>query len=349
LVQTLSRCRSCGLPTPLVEMVEWLPGGTVAFKRLKAVRLTVIDKDLYDRLYGALSQQGSQENGPGFERQKKATRYIAGKVLKGVKARVIRYSVVMKRALETMERYSLLLGMGRIEVERIKIEAGGSLLLKMPFNRYLLSAGIMGVLEQIEGRAYTHRLSQMGEETFKLIMDVCEDDDYDEGDFEGMDLLSPAAPGEDELERCRQCGAPSALDSCNWDEIYGVIEDTRRDRRLAFIPCYMLAALKKAVGYSEKEVAEIMENASYSSTLEQLKSGEVPAGIEELLDGLPVKGWGQATAYDFEEGTWRVTVINPMDVSIITGWLRALYFFEMNREPRISLTEEGLMAGFVLE
>lgn len=349
MVQTLSRCRSCGLPKPLVEMVEWLPGGTMAFKRLKALRLAAIDKDLYDRLYGALSQQGLQENGLLFESQKKATRYIAGKVLKGVKARVIRYSVVMKRALETMERYSLLLGMGRIEVERIKIEAGGSLLLKMPFNLYLLSAGIMGVLEQIEGRAYSHRLAQIGEETFKLIMDVCEDDDYDEGDFEGMDLLSSVATGGDGLERCQQCGAPSALDYYNWDEIYGVIEDRRRGRRIALVPCYMLAAVKKASRYSENEVAEIMENAAYSSNLEQLKSGEEHAGIEDLVNELPLKGWGQATAYDAEEGTWKVTVTNPLDVSLITGWMRAIYFFEMNREPRISVKEEGYTAGFVLE
>ena len=349
MVQTLSRCRSCGLPKPLVEMVEWLPGGTVAFKRLKAVRLAVIEKDLYDRLYEAFSQQGHQGNGMVFESQKEATRYIAGKVLKGAKARIIRYSVVMKRALETMERYSLLLGMGRIEVERIKIEAGGSLLLKMPFNRYLLSAGIMGVLEQIEGRAYTHRLQQMEEEVFRLTMDVCEDDDYEVGDFEWMDLLSSEATGGDELERCRQCGAPSSMDSYNWDEIYGVIEDTRQGRRLAFIPCYTLAALKKTAGYKENEVAEIMENASYSCTLEHIKDAEYAAGIEELINGLPVKGWGQAAAFVDEEETWRVTVINPLDVSLITGWLRALYFFEMNREPRISVTEEKLTAGFVLE
>jgi hypothetical protein len=313
------------------------------------VRLAVIDKDLYDRLYRAFSQRESPGNGLVFENQKKATRYIAGKVLKGAKARIIRYSVVMKRALETMERYSLMLGMGRIEVERIKIEAGGSLLLKMPFNRYLLSAGIMGVLEQIEGRAYTHRLSQMEEETFKLIMDVCEDDDYEEGDFEWIHLLSPSTTGGDHLERCEQCGAPSSLDSYDWDEIYGVIKDTRQGRRLAFIPCYTLAALKKTAGYKPNEVAEIMENASYSSTLEQLKNAEDPAGIEELIDRLPVKGWGQADALAAEEEAWRVTVINPLDVSLITGWLRALYYFEMNREPRISVTEEELTAGFVLE
>jgi hypothetical protein len=284
-----------------------------------------------------------------FESQKKATRYVAGKVLKGAKARIIRYSVVMKRALETMERYSLLLGMGRIEVERIKIEAGGSLLLKMPFNRYLLSAGIMGVLEQIEDRAYTHQLSQMEEEAFRLNMDVCEDDDYEIGDFEWLDLLSSSAEGGDELERCRQCGAPSYLDSYKWDEIYGVIEDTRQGRRMAFIPSYTLEALKRAAGYNENDVAEIMENASYSSTLEQLKNEEDTAGIEELIDGLPVKGWGQAGNFDTEAETWRVTVINPLDVSLITGWLRALYLFEMKREPRISVAEEELKAGFLLE
>jgi hypothetical protein len=128
-----------------------------------------------------------------------------------------------------------------------------------------------------------------------------------------------------------------------------VIEDTSQSKRVAFIPCYTLAALKKTAGYNENEVAEIMENASYSSTLEQLKKAEDPDRIEGLVDGLPVKGWGQAGAFDIEEETWRVTVINPLDVSLITGWLRALYFFEMNRKPRISVTEEELTAGFVLE
>lgn len=349
MVQTLRRCSSCGLPKSLVEKVEWLPGGTVALKRLKAVRLAVIDKSLYDRLHAGLSQQASQGDILIFGSQKKATRYVAGKAMKGVKARIVRYGMVMKRVLETMERYSLLLGMGRIEVERIKIEAGGSLLLKMPFNAHLLSAGITGVLEQVEGRAYAYSLSQTSEESFKLVIDACEDDDYQEEDFEGMGLLYPEATGGDGLERCRQCGAPSSLGSYNWDEIYGVIEDTNRGKRLAFMPRYMLDAAKKSAAYDGKKVAGILEDAAYSSAMEELENGEYYAGIEELVHEFAVKGWGQATALCVDGGTWRLTMANPLDVSLIAGWLRAFYFSRVNREPRSSVTEGDFRAEILLE
>ena len=349
MVQTLTRCRSCGLPKPLVDMVVWQPGGTMAFKRLTAVRLAVIDKSFYDRLYESLLQRGTQGEERVFESQKKAVRYVSGKILRGVKARIIRYSVVMKRALETMERYSLLFGMGRIEVERIKIEAGGSILLKMPFDRYLLSAGIVGVLEQIEGRAYTHTMSQMGENTFKLSIEIREDDDYRKEDFETIDLLAPVETGGKGLERCQLCGAPSALDSYIWDEIYGVIEDTRGGRRLAFVPCFTLTALKKAAGYSEQEVAEVMENAAYSSTLEQLGNGDGNVDREELAGELEVKGWGQAAINTDDEGAWKVIVWNPLDISLLTGWLRAVFCYEIKREPRISVAEEADSVEFTLE
>jgi hypothetical protein len=329
-------------------MVEWLPGGTMAFKRLTSVRLAIIDQQFYHRLYEALTREPPGEDRM-FESQRKATRYVSGTVLKGVKARIIRYSVVMKRALETMERYSLLFGMGRIEVERIKIEAGGSILLKMPFDRYLLSAGITGVLEQIEGRAYTHQLSEIEDDTFKLDLDACEDDDYREVDFESMGLLAPVTAGGEGLSRCKQCGAPSALDSYNWDEIYGVIEDVRWGRRLAFVPCFTLTAVRKAAGYSEQEVAEAIEKSAYSSTLEQIEGGEGPSGIEELVDELPVKGWGKVTALETGEVNWKVMVFNPVDVSIIAGWLRAVYLSEMNSEPRISAMEVDDSVEYLLE
>ena len=349
MVQTLTRCRSCGLPKSLVEMVEWQPGGTMAFKRFTAVRLALIDEGFYDRMYGALSQRESQGDGGVFESQRKAARYVSGKVLKGLKSRVIRYSVVMKRALETMERYSLLFGMGRIEVERIKIEAGGSILLKMPFNRYLLSAGIIGVLEQIEGRAYTHTMSQMGEDVFRLDLDIREDDDYREEDLETIDLLAPVATGEKGLERCQQCGAPSALASYDWDEIYGVIEDSRYGGRLGFVPCFTLTAVKKTAGYCEKEVADVMEDAAYSSTMEKLGGGKGDIVVEELIGELAVKGWGQAALFADDEEAWKVTVNNPLDISLLAGWLRAVFFFSTEREPRISVTEMADSAEFTLE
>jgi hypothetical protein len=91
-----------------------------------------------------------------------------------------------------------------------------------------------------------------------------------------------------------------------------------------------------------------MEDAAYSNTMEKLESMKGRVELEGLMHGLASRGWGRIASFDSGEAAWRLEVLNPLDVSLITGWLRAIYCFKNRKQPRISFEEEGAAARFIL-
>lgn len=361
MVQSLARCRSCGLPGMLSENVDWPSNGTMLLKRFKGMRMAMLDAAAMDRLYEGITAEEGPET--FYRMEKGATRFMAGRYLSGLKGKVSRYGVIKKRVLEGMEELSLLLGMGRIEMERFTPAQGGSMLLRKPINVQLLTAGITGVLEEMDRCLYRPGHESQGENTFRLRLDAAEGGDYDRDFFKGRPLGSPAIANGGKLGRCNTCGLPSALRGFRWDEIYGVVEAGAAHRRLALLPLYTLAVMGvMAYGRKGYGTRGLIEEAVYSSTLERLEGGESDAydgenpgtlkgGIpaEGTWDALQVRGWGVASGFQAEGKGWRVTVTNPVDVNLLAGWLEALYTFAREREPRISVAEEPSRVNYLLE
>ena len=362
MVQSLDRCRSCGLPSTLAENMDWPSNGTVILRRFKAIRLAMFDAVTMDRLYDGLT---AEEGPEAFYRMEKgATRFMTGRFLSGLKGRVSRYGVVKKKLLEVMEDLSVLLGMGRIEVERFTPAQGGSLLLREPFNLHLVTASIAGALEEIDRCPYRPDHTSLKKNAFRLLLEVATKDDYDTDSFKGLPLISLAIGNGGKLDRCDNCGLPAALRGFRWNEIYGMVETGTGNRRFAFLPLYTLAIMgEMAVGKKGHGTRGLIEEVAYTSTLERLEGGENDAfdgegkpviqrdgvPVEEAWDGLQVKGWGIAAGFQADGDGWRVTIINPVEVNLLAGWLRALYTFAMGKKPRLSVTEEASRAQYVLE
>lgn len=361
MVQTLVRCGSCGLPGKLAENLEWSSDGVIISRQPAGVRLAMLDVETMDRLYHGLIAEGLRDF---YLNEKGATRYLVGELFSGLIGEISRYDNIKKRVLKTMEDFSLLLGMGRIEVERFAPKQKGTLVLKKPFNLCLVMACIAGIMEGVDGCCYTSIHTDLGGEAFHLTLDASEDDDYRKDSFKWLSRGLEAAECAGTLGRCDLCGLPLALKDFRWDELYGVVEEGAQARRVGLLPYYTLAVMGKMASETRKEnTAGLIEEAFYISTLERIEggAGNAPQGPESLevpgedgpsgdiWNALRIRGWGAASEVRIGEREWRVTIVNPIDVSLLAGWLRALYSVSMGREPRLSVIEEPPSAHYCMD
>ena len=241
MVQTLARCRSCGLPGEVAENLAWRANGTVILRRTRGLRVALLDLETMDSILSSLgSGLGA---GICWRAVRDATRFATGKSLAGLKGKLSRYGVAKKRALEALEDNSLLLGMGRIEVEKFTPAEGGALSLRNPFAMGVSTAGITGLLEEVDHCAYGYELEEEGSNAYKLRLVLAGEDDYDARTQQEIPFFSRAVGGGEKEETCRQCGAPSSIAELRWDELYGTIEAGLRGRRVAFVPSFILTAL----------------------------------------------------------------------------------------------------------
>jgi len=364
VVQTIARCKSCGLPIMASENMEWLPDGTIMTRRLKGVRLVVLDQEMTARIMGALA---SQERGDLKAQIKGATRYVVGKMFSGLIGKLPRYDVVKKRLLEAMEGFSLLLGMGRMEVERLAPAQEGRILLKKPFDLCLATAVIMGVLEETDRCFYAFEHEREGRSDYRLTLEAVEEGAYSPDPFAWLPIQYQGRKGSFDMERCRDCGLPLAVREFVWDELSGTVNIGGGRCRVGFLPWYITAVMAHMAGCEEAGgYAALLEEASCLSALSALQSMEGgagnayigepdlwkrPHGDKRRLAGevLAVRGWGMVEEFEMGAREWKMTVKNPVDAALVAGWLRALYTFTLGREPRLKVTEDIDVARCVLK
>ncbi len=341
MVQTLNRCRSCGLPAKLAERLEWRSGGTITLHRMRSVRLMLIDAQTMDRIHGAVTA-GAGETA-FLASQVEATRLVTGKLTAGIKGRLTRYGAVKKKALEAMEEYSLLLGMGRIEMEKFTPGEGGSLVLHEPFDISVVAGGILGVLEELDRCGYGADISNVGERAYRLVLEQMESQHITALSVRNPLLHHDGREGE-KAEGCPMCGLPQAVSLLRWDEVHGKVAAGAGGRRVAFLPAYILdiaAGLGNAAGGGNR--GGVVEGAVYAATRAGLEASAddafestavVPRNgdAQAACDSMRVRGWGEVADHKLEGRDWWIEVINPVHEGLIAGWLRALHDFTTGDE-----------------
>lgn len=356
MVQTLTRCRECGLPGKLAEDLEWRRGGIVVLRRFKSLRLALIDKLTVCDIHAALVDIVGA--GSLLEVEKEATRAVAASLAIGFEGRLSRFGSLKKRILEAMEDYSLLLGMGRIELERFAPGEGGTMLLRRPFDLGITMAAVTGALEEMDQCAYTSAVSSVSEKVFRLTYEVAGHGEADE-DRQGSAAAQthPAADGEDP-ETCGRCGLPLSIAGLQWDEVYGVIQAGTGGRRVSWLPAYLLAAMDRIEGVSRGREG-VVEETVFNSVRKSLENGEDDfyesaailqreSGAAAVREKIHMRGWGAVVGDKLDGKDWRIEVLNPVSEELIAGWLRALYTVAMGREPLIEVSGDAPLRCFEL-
>ncbi len=350
MVQTLARCRSCGVPVRIAECLEWQPGGEITIRRAKPLRLALLDARTMDDIVAGVTSVAGED--ACVEAKKAATRTAAGRFVTGIRGKLSRYGAVKKRVLEAMESYSLLLGMGRIEVERLTPGEGGSLILRRPFEKGMVMAGIAGLLEEMDRCRYTGSLSVTGDDVYRLDLAVDESRGPVAGSPHEEALFRETRHGGAGYESCRLCGLPLSISPFLWDELYGVVDAGAGGRRVAFVPAYVLDTLGRLVrGEGDKGTEAFIEEAVFASTLGSLAGGTKDAyegaGLlagescgKAALDIMRTRGWGAVAGDSLDGGEWRVEILDPVHDALVAGWLRAVYTVALGKEPKVEVREE---------
>jgi len=312
-----------------------------------SMRLALLDAQTMDNIQRDLA------SGVGGDAcmmaEKEATRIVTGSLLAGIKGRLTRYGAIKKRALEDMEEYSLLLGMGRIEMERFTPGEGGALKLHKPFDLMVTAAGVTGALEEMDRCRYRTSISSLGEHDYRLVLEVSESEDPE------VSLSEPSSwhgRGGEKVRGCSLCGLPLAFSQLLWDELYGTVEAGIQGRRVAFLPAYMLSVLARlGKGEVEGGQAGLVERAVYASTVNGLERGRDDAyestaivprnGNARIAWGsMAMRGWGEVVGGALRGREWRIDVLDPVDMGLVAGWLRALYTLATGEDTATRI-EEG--------
>jgi len=232
------------------------------------------------------------------------------------------------------------------------------MLLRSPLAADIATAGITGLLEEVDRCPYGYELMREGADIFRLRLALADADDYDERTQHDIPFFSRAVGGGEKEGTCRHCGAPSSIAGLRWDELYGTIEAGLRGRRVAFVPAFMLTALlyldRAEDGLRSRRLVEDTVYALTRKNLEERAAdayeGEGLLVREEGEGGswasLRTRGWGAAAEERMGDEGWRVTVINPVDNALIAGWLRALYTVAEGREMRVRVKEDPAQTFF---
>jgi hypothetical protein len=357
LVQSLARCRDCGLPGKLAEGLELSPGGIILLRGARPLRLAMLDQDTARRIQTSLEERYSQE--ACLQVESEAVRAATSRDLTGLKGRLSRYGTLKRRTLEALEDNSLILGLGRIELEKFTPGEGGAMMLRRPFTLGITTAFVTGVLEEMDSCSYAIALEAAGEKDFRLVLEAMGPGDkvtqreVDAGRHKG------ASSGQGDGDRCRQCGLPSAMAAWRWDELYGSIQAEVGGRRIALLPACILDAFAQLERRGGKPRAGVVEEAVYNTTKESLQDGagdayddeDLPpaaSGVAALCKRISMRGWGEVTSNTLSGTGWRIDIVNPVDEALIAGWLRAIYTVAMGREPRLEVGGEPHSRHFEL-
>jgi hypothetical protein len=318
----------------------------------------MLDEETVQGLHAAL--EGEIGDGGFGEALRNATHSITATSMAGLKGKLSRYGVVKKRILEAIEEFSLLLGAGRIEVVKYTPGVKGEMLLRRPFDIEVVTAGVVGALEEVDHCLYNYVISDEGGETRRLTLELAGVGVREGGSDDGTTPYARAASGGEKMEVCKQCGLPSHLAELRWDEMYGTITAGPGGRRIAFIPGYMISALTR---YGDASFAarceRLVEDAVYMAAGRSIRDGRadvyeggVPpsrgAGDGGVRERLRVRGWGAVTEESTAGREWTISVLNPVDNALIAGWLRALYTVTEGREARVEIGEKPPLTLFRL-
>lgn len=357
MVQSLARCRDCGLPAKLAERLEWGPDGVILLRCVKPLRLALLDEETAHSLQESLLARFGGETCMKAETQ--AVRAAVSDILNSLKGRLSRQGAFRKKTLEALEEHSLLLGLGRMELEKYTPGQGGAMLLRRPFVLGMTTSVVIGVLEEMEQLSYTSSLREVSSSDFRLVLEAAEQADAGAQSRGGARGYAVKSGRGGDKGRCSQCGLPTSLAGLLWDELYGGIQAGTGGRRVALLPACILVASAQLEGGSARECEGIVEGAVFRTTKAGLDGGAddtyedkdvlVAANAADAMrEKMTMRGWGKVLAAGLNGVDWRIEVMNAVDDALIAGWLRAIYTIAVGREPRLIVDGEPPLRIFQL-
>jgi len=330
------KCPSCGFPFMFSRIIRWNNSGTISERMMPDLRAVLLEADLFNALFARIEEKmGIPLSHLVFEAQRNAAKEVIDGVLNKFPFSLGRLGYNKKLVVRVFCTVAIVTGQSYAKPVRYRPGRGGEALIRNPYNRELMAAIILGAFESLEQKPFEHTWMEIdGDDVIAITVS----EHKPEVSERLVVNLPPLKPGNLTYPRCRICGVPSELSYLRWRENDGVIMDTRRNVRMAFLdgytPTTVFRELEKELG---EDIYPVIIKAQKETThrhLDELKlitredrlSPKGNRGIyEKILAPLPLWGQGNPVRLEQDHGYLQVAVENPYNEHLLAGHMAAIF------------------------
>ncbi len=330
------KCPRCGFPFMFSRIIKWNSNGTITERMMPDLRAVLLEADLFNTLFARIEEKmGISISHLVFEAQRNAAKEVIDGVLNRFPFSLARLGYNKKVVVRVFCTVAVVTGQSYARAVRYRPGRDGEAIIRNPYNRELMAAIILGAFESLERKPFEHTWAEINGDDVIVITASREKPEISDRLAVHM---PPLKPGYLSFPRCRVCGVPAQLSFLRWKEEEGIIMDTRRGVRMAFLdgytPTTVFRELEKELG---EEIYPLVVAAQKEAThrhLDDLKlvtredrmSPEGSRGIyERVLAPLPLFGQGNPVSLRLDEGRLEVTVENPYNDHLLAGHMAAVY------------------------
>lgn len=333
----LKRCRKCGFAYWLGKLIKWNENGTITMTVNPDHRVVIIEADFLTDLFTLIEERlGLSVTHLVFEAQRNVSVWTIDSQLNKFPYLMGRWGPNKRLVVRVFCDLATWLGQAYARSESYHPHKGGEAVIRNPYNRELMAAIILGAFESLERRPFKHQwIERDGEEIFTFTAAEAKPEISERL----MPEYPPLKPGNFYMPRCPSCGVPIELSYLRWREEEGIIVDSRRDIRVAFldgfVPTVVFNELGKELG---DDVYPLILQAEMENTTRRLRelgiaskeTGVLPRKeresiYENTLATLPLRGQGNPVGYEYTLEKLEVTVENPYNEHLLAGQIAALY------------------------
>ncbi|MDD5447899.1 MAG: hypothetical protein PHO53_01855 [Actinomycetota bacterium] len=345
----LKRCRECGSPRKVSQLLNWNDNGTITQSLNRNFRVVILHSDFLDGLFESVEKRlGVSIGHIAFEAQRNASKTVFGAVKQklGPLADILTRSTKFKRAaVEQFNDTARITGQCLSEtIEYIPGERGVAR-IRNPFNLDLMAANVVGAFELLESKPFEHEVEKVGDDTYILkVASASEKPEISER----MELRpSKLFPGGKPQERCPRCHVPTDLSCFSWFEEQGIIVDERRGIRVVFLDGYVPSAVFREIATElGEDFYDLVVEAERDWTTRnagkilgagsELSGDRVKKAFERYLEMLRLYGQGNPAFLEVDADALSVIIENPYEVHLLAGMFSGLYEAIVGERARVT-------------
>jgi hypothetical protein len=336
-------CPECTVPNQFIDSHLWLGGGTIVQSADREHRMVLLECANLDPLFKGIEEIiGVPIERIVIETKRRATRdYLNRLIPDEIKDQVRSHQMSVEPLVEAVNITGHILGYGDSKlVEVVYEDRGNDFVLEHirdPYSVLLWCGDLAGSSEAVTGKDH--------EVTYKELADGT-------GDFKAWPSPRPEelqdrlqtkeykyVEGDIELERCPNCGGPSALSAFKWDTEIGTIEILETGRRVALLGSAYLEAifdeLERELG---EEIPGVVVEAQRRFTTKGIYSAGEIGAEDEFRKLLALRGLGNLREMKMDKDGLRLRLQNATLHLMMAGLIQG--YFETAAGTRSNISWE---------
>lgn len=345
----MRRCASCGVPTLVGKELTWRDNGVIVQTKDPEHRMLFYESENLDQLFRGIEEIiGVPIGHIVIESKRRETREYVENLMPAAVRKVARY-VGLKAMIRRLSVSGMAYGFGNVHLAgkrvRFRDDDHVTMLVSNPHSLYFLCGEILGAWEAIDGRECWVRYEEVRPNSYRVTTYI------GSHPLELAERLQPPRyayrPGRLELQRCRACGVPAAVASCEWEEVTGTVTDPATGRRMAiFGPSGLEAVFADLESELGEAIPEAVVEAQRRYAVRTLRREELEVGAEGIGKMLAIRGLGLLEDFRLGKKGLDLKLYNACVPPLLAGLFQGAYEVAAGKEDsRVSwnMSENGCL------